>query len=275
MSYRVLTICLEKQENAKLLTDVAGMLIGEQDSFVQTVHVMPAGLDYLEVSPYVQGVPLTKLYDQYASIAEKIKVEYEQCQQAHSSLISWDWHQYEGISLNDFNAYIQHAIVSDLVICAKPPNLSLATAMPRALVTESQVPVLVVPEDFPPANKFKRILLAWNETAESARAIRDSLPLLKQSELVVLVNFSDKHDDKTIKGADVARYLGEHDIKVEIDLEPLDSDIGTKLMGHAASNYMDLVVMGGFGRSSLYNLIFGAATPRVLNELNCPVLLSH
>jgi len=275
MSYRVLTVCLEKQENAKLLTNVAGMLIGEQDGYVQTVHVMPAGLDFLEVSPYAQGIPLTKLYDQYVDIAEKIKVEYEQCQQAHSSNITWDWHQYEGVSLNDYNAYIRHAIVSDLVVCAKPPNLSLATAMPRALVTESQVPVLVVPEEFPPKEKFKRILLAWNETAESARAIRDSLPLLKRSELVVLVNFSDKQDEETIKGADVARYLGEHDIQVEIDLEPLDSDIGTKIMGHAARNYMDLVVMGGFGRSSLYNLLFGAASPKVLNELSCPVLLSH
>jgi len=275
MSYRVITLCLEKKENAKMLTDVAASIIGDNDGYVQTVHIMPSGLDYLSVSPYVQGIPLTKLYERHQEIAAEIKAEYTQCQQAHSSRITWDWHQYEGVSLDDFAAYSRHAMVSDLVVCAKPPNLELATAMPRTLLSDSQVPVLVIPEDFPPDYGFQNILLAWNESPESARAIRDSLPLLKRSELVVLVNFSTTKDNATLTGSDVAQYLGEHDIKVEIDLEPLDGDVGKKIKAHAARNYMDLVVMGGFGHSNVYNLLFGAATPQVLNDLNCPVLLSN
>jgi len=184
MSYRVMTICLEKQENAKLLTDAAAFVVGEQNCSVQTVHVLPSGLDYLQVSPYVQAIPLTKLYDRYIEVAEQIKAEYMTCQQAHPSNISWNWYQYEGTSLIDFTAYTRHAMVSDLVVCAKPPNLGLASALPRALVTESEVPVLVIPEEYGPKYRFERISVAWNESAASARAIRDALPLLKQAELV-------------------------------------------------------------------------------------------
>jgi len=274
MSYRVITLCLEKQENAKMLTDVAGLIIGEQQCRVQTVHVLPSGLEYFRVSPYVQAIPLTFQNDQYLQIAAQIKSEYIKCQQAHPVRISWDWFQHEGLTPDDFTAYTRHAMVSDLVICAKPKFLGLASALPRALLTESAVPVLVIPDSYTPDYPFKRISIAWNETAESARAIRDALPLLKQAEVVVLVNFSDKQNDAIIKGSDVARYLGEHGINVDVNLKPLQGDIGSMILDHVSDNLIDLLVMGGFGHSSLYNLVFGAATPQVLNELDCPVLLS-
>jgi len=274
MSYRVITVCLEKQENAKLLTDAVAFLAGERGCSVQTVHVLPLGLDYFQYSPYAQAIPLTKPNDCYQDIAAQIESEYLSCQRAHPGNISWQWYQYEGVTPDDFAAYTRHAMVSDLVICAKPPNLGLASALPRALVTESEVPVLVIPDACELNYRFERISVAWNESAESARAIRDALPLLKQANRVEIVNFSNRKNDAIIKGADVARYLGEHNINVEVELMPLKGGIGHKILDHVSNNMMDLLVMGGFGHSGLYNLVFGSATTQVLNELDCPVLLS-
>jgi len=275
MSYRVMTVCLEKEKNASLLTNVVATLSDNRPTHVQTVHVMPSGTDYISMSPYVQAVPLAKLYDLYEEICAKIKSSYQECQKQYPDSITWDWHDYQGFSLGDYTPYIQHAMVSDLVVCCKPPELSIGSTLPKLLVNEASTPVLVVPEDMDPATSFKRITLAWNETPEAAHAIRDALPLLKQAELVVVVNVKKKEDKSSMAGADIGRYLGEHNIPVEIDHVASADNIGSTIMKHVNDNFMDLLVMGGFGHSSLYNMAFGAATPQVLKELPCPVFLSH
>ena len=275
MSYRVMTLCLEKEKNVNLITTIAATLSGNQPTHIQAVHVMPSGADYITMSPYVQAVPLAQLYDRYQEISEQIKANYLGCQAQHADSITWDWTDYEGFSLGDYTPYIQHAMVSDLAICSKPAELSLGSALPKLLVNEASAPVLVLPEDLDPATRFERITLAWNETPEAAQAIRDALPLLKQAELVVVVNVARKEKTGTIAGADIGRYLGEHDIRVEIDHVTSADAIGSTLMKHADTNYMDLLVMGGFGHSSLYNMAFGAATPAILKELSCPVFLSR
>lgn len=227
------------------------------------------------MSPYVQAVPLTQLYDHYESICAQVKASYLDCQKQHPDSITWEWHEYQRITLGDYTAFVQHAIVSDLVICSKPADLGLGITLPKLLLNEAHTPVLVVPEDTSPSLRFKRITLAWNETPEAAHAIRDALPLLKQADLVVVVNVA-KHEDKsTLTGADIGRYLSEHGVSVEIDYVESIDNAGKTIMKHVNDNHMDLLVMGGFGHSSLYNLAFGAATPAVLKELKCPVFLSR
>lgn len=275
MSFRVITICLEDQESAQSLTTVASGIAGTRPTHIQTVHVLPAGYDYVAVSPYAQGVALTQLYDRYREIAADIKQSFLDCQQQFPESISWNWHEYDGVTLSDFEPYVNHAMVSDLVICSKLPTVSMGSALPRTLVRESATPVLVVPEGESVSAPFKRISIAWNATPESARAIRDALPLLKEADEVLVLNVTRSESPDNVPGADIARYLGEHDIRVRIDFESASSDIGKKLLDHVTTNRSDLLVMGGFGHSSLYNLVLGAATPWVLKELPCPVFMSH
>jgi|GEM_PF-5153279 len=275
MSFRVITICQEKETNAKLLANVVAGISGTQATHVQTVHVMPSGFDHLAMSPYVQAVPLTELYDTFREIAKKIKTACSYHQKQQPVNIIWNWYEYEGYSLGDFRPYIEHGMASDLIVCAKPPDVRLGSSLPKALVTESATPVLVIPENYNSDKRFERISVAWNETPEAARAIRDALPLLKQAELVVVVNISKKIDKSSMKGVDISSYLTEHDIKIEIDHQQTGGDIGKDILEHVTKNYMDLLVMGGYGHSSLYNMAFGAATPHILKELSCPVFFSQ
>jgi len=275
MSFRVITACVESKENAELLCKVASRLVGTNPSHVQAIHVMPAGYEYVAMSPYVQGVPLDRLYDRYEEIAEEIKQVYVKAQPHYPDSITWDWHLHDGFSLSDHTPYVNHAIVSDLVLCSKQANVALGAALPRTLVRESATPVLVVPEDIDNNIPFDRVTLAWNETPESARAIRDSLPLLKQASEVYVFSVNQDNDRKSLSGVDIGRYLGEHGIKVTIDHKATSNQIGQELLNHVRENFSDLLVMGGFGHSSIHNLLLGSATPQVLKELTCPVFMSH
>lgn len=274
MSYRVITLCIEEEKNAALLANVAASVAKDKKSHIKAVHVLPSGESAISMSPYTLGIPLTRLYDRFEEIADGIKQAYENAQASHPNTIIWDWNQFDGLSLTDFSDYIDNSIVSDLVVCAKKPDVNLGSALPRVLVKESSTPVLVIPEEYEVKNGFDRITLAWNETPEAARAIRDSLPFLKQASHVSLVNFSKSKSEKAL-GADIGGYLGEHDIPIELFQIETSGDVGKDLLAHISTNRTDLLVMGGFGHSGLYHLILGAATPHVLRALSCPIFISH
>ena len=51
--------------------------------------------------------------------------------------------------------------------------------------------------------------------------------------------------------------------------------VGPALLAKARELNADLLVMGGYGRSRLSELVFGGVTRTVLREMKCPVFLSH
>jgi nucleotide-binding universal stress UspA family protein len=52
-------------------------------------------------------------------------------------------------------------------------------------------------------------------------------------------------------------------------------DVGNQLLSRAADLDVDLVVMGGYGRPRMQELILGGATRTVLKSMTVPVLMSH
>jgi nucleotide-binding universal stress UspA family protein len=275
MSYRVITICIENVSNTAKLVDMAARLAGTAPTYIKMVHVMPGGFDALAASPYILATPLTELHDRYERTAKLIKETYDACQNKYGDNISWDWHQTDVTTVGDFSAYVDFAIASDLVILAQPPNAGWANAMSKTLVTESGVPVLVLSDEFVSDAPIERIGIAWNNTPEAARAVRDALPILKLAELVVVINITSNNKTLRTNDIDIGRYLGAHGIQIEIDHFTLKDNVASDLLKHIDDSYLDLLVMGGFGHSSLYNLVLGAATPNVLKSTSIPVLMSH
>jgi len=51
--------------------------------------------------------------------------------------------------------------------------------------------------------------------------------------------------------------------------------VAEALLACAADEECDLLVMGGYGHSRLYEIITGGTTRRILRTMNVPVLMSH
>src|SRR5260370_4649450 len=79
-----------------------------------------------------------------------------------------------------------HAYYADLVVIARPESPGQTAGPPglaESLVLSSGRPIIV----FPPhgtVSRVRRILVAWNATRESIRAVADALPLLVEAEAV-------------------------------------------------------------------------------------------
>jgi nucleotide-binding universal stress UspA family protein len=174
-----------------------------------------------------------------------------------------------------------HAYYADLVVVSRPESPGQTAGPPglaESLVLSSGRPIIV----FPPRGKvsrLRRILVAWNATRESIRAVGDALPLLVKAEAVeILVVDHQRHPQGHGQepGADIARHLARHGAQVEVTrLSSGGKSVGRLLLSQATAFGADLLVMGAYGHTQLREWMFGGVTRTVLYEADLPVLMSR
>jgi Universal stress protein family len=143
-------------------------------------------------------------------------------------------------------------------------------------------PLLLVPEKAPdsgprpigPKAIGKVIALAWNGSAEAARSVAGALPLLHNAEEVHILTAASPRTD--VERADgLARYCGWQGVSCERHAMYPTNQVGAALLAKARELRADLLVMGGYGRSRVSELVFGGVTRTVLGQYDLPILLAH
>jgi nucleotide-binding universal stress UspA family protein len=178
-----------------------------------------------------------------------------------------------------------NARYSDLVIAGQrererdaEEEAGIAPEFVDELVLSCGRPVLLVPYAgrFPDAGK--RVLVAWNASAEASRAVADALPLLVRAESVNVIVFETgpAGDHGEEPGADAALYLARHGVKAMVSrYGSPDVDVGSQILSRAADMGADLMVMGAYGHSRMRELILGGVTRTILESMTAPVLMSR
>jgi len=173
-----------------------------------------------------------------------------------------------------------HAYYADLVVIARPEPAGQTAGPPglaESLVLSSGRPIIL----FPPSgtvSRVRRILVGWNATRESIRAVADALPLLAKAEAVevLVVDHERQSGHGQEPGADIARHLARHGAQVGVRrLSSGEKDVGRLLLSQADAFGADLLVMGAYGHSQLTEWVFGGVTRTVLYEAGLPVLMSR
>lgn len=147
----------------------------------------------------------------------------------------------------------------------------------EALIFDAGRPVVLVPASQDITVQLDTIAVAWDGSRAAARALYDSLPLLRLAKrVVVLTAERDKQiDPRSVEG--VLALLDRHDIESHhFDVVITgDKPIGTALQEAAIRKDATLLVMGGYGHSRLREFVFGGATRSALGNQLLPVLMSH
>lgn len=168
---------------------------------------------------------------------------------------------------------------ADLLIVAQPSrDEGLAEeVIDEGVLFESGRPVIFVPFIQKTGLKLDRVMVCWDGSRTAARAVADSLPLLKkakQVEVVVVANGRGKENE--IPGADLGQHLARHGLKVDVKrLTSPDIDVASTILSYAADSAADFMVMGGYGHSRLREFVLGGATRGILESMTVPVLMSH
>jgi nucleotide-binding universal stress UspA family protein len=147
--------------------------------------------------------------------------------------------------------------------------------LPADLVMGLGRPVLIVPYAGEFASVGERVLVAWNGSRESARAVADALPLMAGAERVTVLMVTHEQEEEA-SAAGTAAYLGRHGISAEVKREtPTDIETDDVILSRAADFGADMIVMGAYGRARLREMILGGATHGILRQMTVPVLMSH
>lgn len=168
---------------------------------------------------------------------------------------------------------ILHARAADLVVMG--PDARAGDMLSQVLV-ESGRPVLFVPAA-PPSGLLDRVIVAWNDTAEAARAVTAAMPLLERAGSVAVVTVSDGSDPSAEESADrLAAALRHHTKAVAVTgLRTSGGSAGEVLLDAARADGATLLVMGGYSHSRLRQMVFGGFTRDILENAGLPVLIAH
>jgi nucleotide-binding universal stress UspA family protein len=125
---------------------------------------------------------------------------------------------------------------------------------------------------------YSTILVAWNDSRESARAVAEALPFLQRAQQVVVAIVEERgaSEQRQIEaGADIGRYLSRHEVSADIRKMAGWDNAGEALLHEAKQVRADMIVMGGYGHSRFRQWVLGGVTRRALTEATVPVLMAH
>jgi len=172
--------------------------------------------------------------------------------------------------------------LADLIVMGKTiqdVNTDFAGSLISALFDTGK-PVLIIPTENLPEDIDLRVVIAWNGSAQAARAVSDAMPLLQRSahatKVWVLTDGDGKKNSFSVMPEELCLYLKQH----EIDADPISiKDKGfttpVAILNEAKNLNAGMIVMGGFSHSRLREMIFGGVTDFILKNTNIPVFMSH
>ena len=173
----------------------------------------------------------------------------------------------------------KHARLKDLSFVSVKSHESRSEKIIEQLLFQSGRPILLCPEEraaeLPVA--FNDVLIAWDHSAPAARAVADALPVLQSAESVRIVTATDDSTaDEMRSGADLVAHLAEHGVKASFEAVKIGgSSIGKIFEAYVRAHAIDLLVMGGYGRSRLSEIMWGGATKTVIGQPPCWVMMSR
>jgi nucleotide-binding universal stress UspA family protein len=158
---------------------------------------------------------------------------------------------------------------------------NIAPATVKAAIYDCARPVVIAPPDSAPNSATKSIsavVVAWNGSAQAARAVGYALPFLEKARTVTIVVAGGKPED--VGTSLLSRNLGRRGIDATVDtMDPgavSGRGRGRALLDYAKEKKADLLVMGAYGHGGLTNFLgLGGATAKVISSCPVPLLLAH
>jgi len=274
MPLRDLLVHLDASKHLAARMALAARLAKRTGAHLTGLYVTPR----VEVPPFLadQYAP-ADLDEVYATIASKRDETQEAFAAATKAAgCEAEWLQRIGDAETVLTA---EGRLADLAILGQDDPEERIDGIPRALPEHVALaigrPVLMVPYAGSFATLGERVLVAWNDSPQAARALNDALPLMTEAKTVSVLEIDPPPGDEESE-SDIGRHLRRHGIAAEIDrISGAGIDTADLLLSRAADVSADLIVMGVYGHSRRREIILGGVSRHIFRHMTVPVLMSH
>jgi len=180
-----------------------------------------------------------------------------------------------GVGMRELLIRASHC--SDLVVVGQESRRTArASAVVEYLITGGGRPVLVVPVAGAFPTVGTRVLVAWRNGREAARALHDALPILQRADQVTLLAVTSEEESSQNQWEAIQEHLLQHGIKARAELLPITSaTLADSMLNYACEGGFDLLVMGAYRPGSRRGSQLGTVAGQILREMTIPVLMSH
>jgi nucleotide-binding universal stress UspA family protein len=174
----------------------------------------------------------------------------------------------------------KEARCADLVITGVDRNASMFDTSRHVdigdLVMQAGRPCLIVPSATDRL-ALDHVVVGWKDTAETRRAIRDALPLLKEAGRVTVVEIAVEEDMDAARAhlQDVVVWLKRHGIEATPLVSPSTGDDAARLNAIVQEQGGGLLVAGAYGHSRVREWALGGVTRDLLLKAGRCSLVSH
>jgi nucleotide-binding universal stress UspA family protein len=187
----------------------------------------------------------------------------------------------DGSGTDAVELFRQQALYADLLVLGQAdhakPGIGAPAGFAESVLIHTGKPALIVPLATSHARAVGRqVLIGWNGSPRSARAVAAALPWLQSARHVHVLDATDASLERSAGGLDIEQHLALHGIKaVKHSRSHADAEAGRVLLSLAAEVDADLLVMGCYGHSRTREIMLGGATQTVLRDMTLPVLMAH
>ncbi len=192
------------------------------------------------------------------------------------SSVAFEWHSIKGYPDREL---IARSAFTDLVVISQAERRSRfgeGNELEDLVLLGAARPILLIPYIGAPAVIGKRVLVAWNNSRESVRAVNDAMPLLQQADKVTVLAVNPPAGSGDIPTADICKHLARHGVKAEASQTVAkDIEVADVLLSRASDDNIDLLVLGAYGHTRLWETVLGGVSRDVLAHMTVPVLMAH
>ena len=268
---------------AEAALDVSRQLAARFGSYVEGLFVMrpPQIIDGEGI--VLADSYLTQLKEEGRRLGDRARTRFDDCVakrgMAAGSLtepvagVAIGWREMEGL---EGQVVGDHGRVFDLIVIGREFGHPWVDwhVMAEAALFESGRPIILTPARSG-EGLGENVVIAWNNSTETARTVAFSMPLLAGAGAVTVV---------AVKGWGVpgpnADQLCGHLMRNGISasartVEPDGRSPGEAVLDECAALGADLLVKGAYTQSRLRQLIFGGATRHIMTSAKIPVILAH
>jgi nucleotide-binding universal stress UspA family protein len=275
MTVKTILVHLADDEEHLKRLEVALMLAKQRQAHVTALFITtPIGMPAQIAGRGASSAYLASAMESARRKAAALEAEFDaRCERNN---IEFSWIVTEGDHLD---LLAKHAHAADLIIASQPLYDAfedrLRMRLPEKLALLTGLPVLVIPRKTNVESIGKRIMVAWKDTRETVRAVRDNMSLLVDAEKVIVLTIApDTHDALSLH--EVANYLERHGVIVDTQtISNYEDSVGQTILDAANSCEVDLLVLGAHGHSRLRDLVLGSVTDHVLRNAELPIVISH
>jgi nucleotide-binding universal stress UspA family protein len=189
----------------------------------------------------------------------------------HPAKTSADWLVESG---SQTELVAQFGRLADLIIVPRPTHVSPPPRTIDAALRETGRPVLMLP----PGSVDSigdRVAIGWNGSKEAAQAVAAARPMLREASTITVLT-TEKRQKRRPNGDDLLAYLACHGISATLSvMDTRTRTVPEALLANAQELDADLLVLGGYSRHRLREVIMGGVTRHLLAESNIPIFMVH